>query len=98
MNSEHLDEKEVTKKRKSELSKLKRLLKRGVVSFVYKKKNGHTRIARGTLKVSLIPKDDRADDRLNKSTNDDVFNYYDLGREDWRAFLKKNFVEIKGEE
>lgn len=91
---EHLDEKQSAIKKKLELRRLKRLLKKGEVSFSYKKKDGSTRRAVGTLKVSLIPKEDRADDRLTKQ-NKDVFNYYDLKKEDWRCFLKDNFRKIE---
>lgn len=80
-------------KKKSVLSKLRRLLKSGVVEFNYKKKDGSKRHAKGTIKTSLLPEVDRDDERL-KMTNDECFYYYDLTREDWRCFLKDNFIDI----
>lgn len=79
--------------KKSQLQRLRRLLRNGVVEFKYKKKDGSTRKAKGTLKKSLIPETDRGDDRI-RNTNDDVVNYWDLKKDDWRCFLKKNFIEI----
>lgn len=81
-------------KKKSALSKLRRLLKSGVVEFSYKKKDGTERYAKGTLKTSLLPEIDRDDER-SKKLSDDCFYYYDLNREDWRCFLKDNFIGIK---
>lgn len=88
---EQILEKKTSKK--SELQRLRRLLKSGVVKFVYKKVDGTERKARGTLKSSLIPETDRGDDRI-KNTNKDVLNYWDLGKDDWRCMRKDNFVKI----
>lgn len=84
------------KTKKSELQRLRRLLKNGVVKFSYKKKDGSVRKATGTLKKSLIPETDREDDRI-KSTNKDVMNYWDLKKDDWRCMIKKNFIKIEEE-
>jgi len=77
-----------------ELSRLRKLLKAGVVEFTYKKKDGSLRKAKGTLKKSLLPELDN-DEENKRKTNDDCFVYYDLKRDDYRCFLKKNFIEIK---
>lgn len=80
-------------KRIDELKKLRRLLKQGVVEFLYRKKDNKERKAKGTLKTSLIPETDGDDERKTK-LDDDRFYYYDLKREDWRCFIKDNFIEI----
>ena len=85
------------KNTKKQLQKLRKFLKRGVVEFSYKKKDGTTRKAKGTLKNSLIPETDQDDDRKTK-TSGDCFYYYDLKRDDWRCFLKDNFIKIKERE
>lgn len=84
---------EARKTKRSELQRLRRLLKKGVVEFMYKKVDGTERKARGTLKTSLIPEIDRGDDRI-KNTNKDVLNYWDLKKDDWRCMRKDNFIKI----
>lgn len=82
-------EEELTK----ELSKLRLKMKDGAVSFEFEKKDGSIRKAKGTLKNDLIPEEHRSDDRKRK-TSETVFNYFDLDKEDWRCFLKQNFLGI----
>ena len=81
-------------KRKRNLAKLKRLLKKGVVEFEYKKIDGSIRKATGTLKKSLIPDEYKDDGRIEKSNGDEVFTYYDIKKEDFRSFRKDNFRKI----
>ncbi len=85
---------QIRQKREKELKRLRRLLRQGVVEFSYKKKDGSLRKAKGTLKPELIPDTDHDDDRI-KNTNDECFCYFDLKRNDFRQFLRSNFVEIK---
>ena len=94
-----LDEKksekqQIHEKRAKDLSRLKKLLKAGVVEFSYKKKDGSVRKAKGTLKDELLPETDKDDER-KKNLSKDCFYYYDLKRDDFRCFLKDNFIEIK---
>ena len=94
-----LDEKksekqQIREKRAKDLSRLKKLLKTGVVEFIYKKKDGSVRKAKGTLKDELLPETDKDDER-KKNLSKDCFYYYDLKRDDFRCFLKDNFIEIK---
>lgn len=93
-----LDEKksekqQIRKNRAKDLSRLKKLLKAGVVEFSYKKKDGSVRKAKGTLKDELLPETDKDDER-KKNLSKDCFYYYDLKRDDFRCFLKDNFIEI----
>ena len=81
-------------KRKRNLAKLKRLLKKGVVEFEYRKIDGSIRTATGTLKRSLIPDEYKDDERIEKSNSDEVFRYYDIKKEDFRSFRKDNFRKI----
>lgn len=81
-------------KKTKELSRLKRLLKSGIVEFSYKKKDGSLRKAKGTLKDELLPETDKDDER-KKNLSKDCFYYYDLKRDDYRCFLRDNFIEIK---
>ena len=81
-------------KKTKELSRLKKLLKSGIVEFSYKKKDGSLRKAKGTLKDELLPETDKDDER-KKNLSKDCFYYYDLKRDDYRCFLRDNFIEIK---
>ena len=94
-----LDEKksekqQIREKRSKDLAKLKRLLKNGVVEFSYKKKDGSVRKAKGTLKDELLPETDRDDER-KKNLSKECFYYFDLKRDDFRCFVRDNFLEIK---
>ena len=78
---------------KVSLTELRKLLKQGVVRFKYEKKDGSIRKANGTLKKSLIPESDK--DKGGKNDfPEDCFGYYDIDRDDWRMFLKDNFIGI----
>ena len=94
-----LDEKksekqQIREKRSKDLAKLKRLLKNGVVEFSYKKKDGSVRKAKGTLKDELLPETDKDDER-KKNLSKECFYYFDLKRDDFRCFIRDNFLEIK---
>lgn len=66
--------------------------KKGVVKFKYEKKDGTIRTAEGTLKKSLIPEIDK-DGGAEEDFPKDCFGYYDLGKDDWRMFIRKNFLD-----
>ena len=74
---------------------LKKKLKSGVVTFIYKKKsNGETRRAVGTTNISLIPKEKRLkpyNERTRRAPADSIV-YYDLDKEDIRS-LKDHFLQ-----
>lgn len=94
-----LDEKksekqQIREKRSKDLSRLTKLLKTGVVEFSYKKKDGSIRKAKGTLKDELLPETDKNDER-KKNLSKECFYYFDLKRDDFRCFLRDNFIEIK---
>ena len=88
------EKKQIRGKRSKDLARLKRLLKNGVVEFSYKKKDGSLRKAKGTLKDELLPETDKDDER-KRNLSKDCFYYFDLKKDDYRCFLRDNFVEIK---
>lgn len=88
------EKKQIREKRSKDLARLKRLLKNGVVEFSYKKKDGSLRKAKGTLKDELLPETDK-DDKRKRNLSKDCFYYFDLKKDDYRCFLRDNFVEIK---
>lgn len=94
----HLDEKksekyQIRQKHLKDATRLKRLLRKGVVKFTYKKLDGSLRKARGTLKPSLLPETDANDDRQTQKRG--YCTYYDLGVSDWRMFKSENIIDIK---
>ena len=88
------EKKQIREKRSKDLARLKRLLKNGVVEFSYKKKDGSLRKAKGTLKDERLPETDKDDER-KRNLSKDCFYYFDLKKDDYRCFLRDNFVEIK---
>ena len=88
------EKQQIREKKSKDLAKLKRLLKNGVVEFSYKKKDGSVRKAKGTLKDELLPETDRDDER-KKNLSKECFYYFDLKRDDFRCFIRDNFLEIK---
>ena len=73
---------------------IRELLSHGIVKFVYTKKNGEIRQAKGTLWMELIPEDKRPlkargredERRGEREPNYGVINYFDLDKQDWRSF------------
>ena len=88
------EKQQIREKRSKDISRLKKLLKTGVVEFSYKKKDGSVRKAKGTLKDELLPETDKNDER-KKNLSKECFYYFDLKRDDFRCFLRDNFIEIK---
>jgi len=72
----------------------KKALHNGVVEFKYKKKNGDERVAKGTLNVEVMGKENSP-----KGTGYDIIDsnirYYDLNSEGWRSFVTENLIEWK---
>lgn len=62
-----------------------KLLQKGVVNFVYKKKDGSIRKAIGTLKDIEV-----------KFKRPDIIPYFDLEKKGFRSFKLDNLKEING--
>lgn len=94
--------KEATKEQKEKFIKMekfevnindfKNALRKGVVNFKYKKKNGEIRDAKGTLNVEIM-----GEENTPKGTGYDIVDtnirYYDLNSEGWRSFIAENLIE-----
>lgn len=63
----------------------------GVVTFSYLKKDGTTRIARGTLSKEMCPKVESSE----RKTSGHLQIYYDVDKKAWRCFVKDNLLTIK---
>ncbi len=88
-----LNEASKEKVKKVSMVTLRSMLRKGVVKFKYEKKDGSIRIAEGTLKKSLIPEIDK-DGGAESDFPKDCFGYYDLEKDDWRMFIRDNFIGI----
>lgn len=75
-----------------ESTKFRNLLKKNVVKFRYKKKDGSVRTALGTLKKDMLPKY-KTDKR--PAYNPSRFVYWDTERDQFRSFLRANFVGLE---
>lgn len=77
---------------------LREKLQQGEVNFVFKKKDGTRRPARGTLKLELVPEKDKqfATPQEDKPQRDDQVTYYDLEKMAWRCCKSENILSIEG--
>ena len=77
---------------------LREKLQQGEVNFVFKKKDGTRRPARGTLKLELVPEQDKqfANSQEDKPQRDDQVTYYDLEKMAWRCCKTENILSIEG--
>ena len=75
------------------INNLKSEMRKGVVEFSYTKKDGSTRIAKGTLNFEII-----GEENIPKSgveyDSETTTRYFDVNSEGWRSFKNDNFIEI----
>lgn len=70
--------------------KLKARMKSGIVRFYFRKVNGTTREAFGTLSEKLMPETKGT----GKKQNDTLQTYFDTERGEFRSFKKANLLSI----
>lgn len=68
------------------VQEIKEQLRSGIISFYYTKKDGSRREATGTTSMEEIQKMDGYEPQGIRSSNDNVINYFDVDRGDWRSF------------
>lgn len=76
----------------AESTKFRNLLKKNIVKFRYKKKDGSVRTALGTLKKDMLPKY-KTDKR--PAYNPSRFVYWDTEQDQFRSFLRANFMGLE---
>ena len=76
----------------TESTKFRNLLKKNVVKFRYKKKDGTVRTALGTLKKDMLPK---FKTEKRPTYNPLRFIYWDTERKQFRSFLRANFIDLE---
>lgn len=73
------------------VNELHELLRKGIVTFSFKKKNGEIRTATGTTNAEIIAQNYTS--RGGEGANRYGYScYWDLEKEDWRCFTDKNLV------
>ena len=76
----------------TESTKFRNLLKKNIVKFRYKKKDGTVRTALGTLKKDMLPK---FKTEKRPTYNPLRFIYWDTKRKQFRSFLRANFIDLE---
>ncbi|MBO5619455.1 MAG: DUF2693 domain-containing protein, partial [Paludibacteraceae bacterium] len=75
--------------------RFKQRLKQGICTFTFVKHDGSVREAKGTLHPLLIPDDKKPKGDMSDGAalpNFKSIAYFDLDKQDWRAFSLENFV------
>lgn len=75
--------------------RFKQRLKQGICTFTFIKHDGTQREAKGTLHPLLIPEDKKPKGDMSDGAvlpNFKSIAYFDLDKQDWRAFTLENFV------
>jgi len=75
--------------------KFKNALRKRVVEFEYKKKNGETRTAHGTLNIDIMGEDNVPKGNKEIIVPGNQIRYYDMDSNGWRSFLVENFIDWK---
>lgn len=79
----------------------KKTLNKGIVHFVFKKKNGVERQSFGTTSSEILSRIDGASIQAapdqQRIKNPNIISYYDLTKHAWRCFIKKNILIIYDE-
>lgn len=79
----------------------KKTLSKGIVHFVFKKKNGDERQSFGTTSSEILSRIDGASIQAapdqQRIKNPNIISYYDLTKHAWRCFIKKNMLIIYDE-
>lgn len=68
------------------------MLREGIVDFMFVKKDGTVRYAKGTLMEEHLPAPKADSDGTPRKTNENVMVYFDMDKKSFRSFVKKSFV------
>ena len=75
------------------INNLKSEMRKGVVEFSYTKKDGSTRIAKGTLNFEIMGEENTPKSGVEYDS-ETTTRYFDVNSEGWRSFKNENFIEI----
>lgn len=77
-----------------DIKKFKNMLRDGEVRFVFTKKDGSERVARGTLNLNIVPSESHPKGE-GRPSPEDMVKYFDLDKQAWRSFRWSQFVEVR---
>ena len=75
------------------IENLKSQMRNGVVEFSYTKKDGSTRIAKGTLNFDVMGEENLPKNGVSYDS-ETTTRYFDVNSNGWRSFKNDNFIEI----
>ena len=75
------------------IENLKSQMRNGVVEFSYTKKDGSTRVAKGTLNFDIMGEENQPKNGVGYDS-DTTTRYFDINSNGWRSFKNNNFIEI----
>lgn len=75
------------------IENLKSQMRTGVVEFSYNKKDGSTRVAKGTLNFDIMGEENQPKNGIDYNS-DTTTRYFDINSNGWRSFKNDNFIEI----
>lgn len=84
---------------KIDIKSFKKALHTGPIEFIYIKKDGTTRLAKGTLCESLLPKEptktegEGPTERKQRKLPEGTIFYYDLEKSGFRSFNESQLLE-----
>lgn len=80
------------------VEELKNMLREGILVFSYVKKNGETRLARGTSNKGYIESETSyrfPEESKSKVKKENLITYFDLDKNEWRSFNYEQFESAK---
>lgn len=79
------------------IENLKSQMRNGVVEFSYTKKDGSTRMAKGTLNFDIMGVENQPKNGIEYNS-ETTTRYFDVNSNGWRSFKNDNFIEINNTE
>lgn len=76
----------------TDLNEFGNMLREGIVDFVFIKKDGTVRSAKGTLLAEHLPAPKADSDGTSRKPNENVMVYFDMEKKSFRSFVKESFV------
>ena len=78
---------------KETIENLKSQMRNGIVEFSYIKKDGSTRVAKGTLNFDIMGEENQPKNGIDYNSYNTT-RYFDVNSNGWRSFKNDNFIEI----
>lgn len=76
----------------TDVTEFSNMLREGIVDFMFVKKDGTVRSAKGTLLAEHLPAPKADSDSKPRKQNENVMVYFDMDKKSFRSFVKESFV------